>query len=30
MKDDDPYEIELGPEIADGVRIGARRRGNEA
>jgi hypothetical protein len=30
MKDDDPYEIELGPEISDGVRVGVRRRGDEA
>lgn len=29
MKDDDSYEIDLGPEIADGVRYGVRRRGDE-
>jgi hypothetical protein len=29
VKDDASYEIELGPEISDGVRIGARRRGGE-
>lgn len=27
--DDDSYEIDLGPEISDGVRVGVRRRGDE-
>ncbi len=29
MSNDDSYEIGLGPEISDGVRVGVRRQGDE-